>query len=158
MFWIEAEGPGRLSIAARPRAGDWLEDEVSFWRQGGVDIVVSLLEAHEIFDLDLRREAEVCEAAGMTFLSLPIPDRGVPESLARTRELILACQTQLLEGKGVLVHCRAGIGRSSMIAACILKSKGLAAEAAFALISVARGLTVPDTPGQAQWADDFTLG
>ena len=34
---------GRLAIMARPRAGDWLEDEISGWRAQGVEIVVSLL-------------------------------------------------------------------------------------------------------------------
>jgi hypothetical protein len=35
---------GRLAVATRPRAGDWLEDEASGWRQAGRDLVVSPLE------------------------------------------------------------------------------------------------------------------
>lgn len=33
---------------ARPRAGEWLEDEIAGWRAQSVDIVVSLLEPAEI--------------------------------------------------------------------------------------------------------------
>ncbi|WP_298333534.1 hypothetical protein [Asticcacaulis sp.] len=44
MFWIEAPSllPGRLGIAARPRAGDWLEDEINGWRSASVDMVVTV--------------------------------------------------------------------------------------------------------------------
>jgi len=41
-FW-----PGRLGIAARPRGGDWLIDELRSWRKAGVHVVVSLLTPDE---------------------------------------------------------------------------------------------------------------
>jgi hypothetical protein len=44
IHWIELPLTGRLAIAARPRAGDWLVDEVAAWRAAGIDLVVSLLE------------------------------------------------------------------------------------------------------------------
>ncbi len=39
MFWIDAPGAGRLAIAARPRSGDWLEDEIEGWRSASVDVL-----------------------------------------------------------------------------------------------------------------------
>jgi protein-tyrosine phosphatase len=53
------------------------------------------------------------------------------------------------------VHCRAGIGRSSLIAACVLVLLGLAPAMAFDRIGKARGLKVPDTEGQRDWVDMF---
>ena len=44
---VDGPWPGRLAIVPRPRGGDWLEDEVRAWREAGVDIVVSALEADE---------------------------------------------------------------------------------------------------------------
>ena len=44
LYWIVGPWRGRLAIAARPRGGDWLDDELSGWRQAGIDVVVSLLE------------------------------------------------------------------------------------------------------------------
>jgi hypothetical protein len=48
LYWIDLAGRGRLAIAARPRAGDWLPDEVAGWRSEGVDVVISLLQPSEV--------------------------------------------------------------------------------------------------------------
>jgi len=56
LYWIEGPWPGRLAISARPRGGDWLEDEVKSWRRAGLDIIVSLLTPDEEEALDLQRE------------------------------------------------------------------------------------------------------
>ena len=42
---------GRLAIMARPRAGEWLGDEISGWRAEGIDTVISLLEQEEVSEL-----------------------------------------------------------------------------------------------------------
>ena len=52
------------------------------------------------------------------------------------------------EGRAVAVHCRAGIGRSSMIVASALIRNGLSPESAFRAIEESRGCNVPDTPEQ----------
>src|SRR5438477_7668874 len=56
IYWIDRGGAGRLAIMARPRAGEWLEDEVAHWRAVGVDTVVCLLEPAEIAELALADE------------------------------------------------------------------------------------------------------
>lgn len=140
---------------ARPRAGDWLDDEISGWRAEGIDVVVSLLEREEVSELDLQREADLCRAQGMEFISFPIPDRGVPSSLREAAALIGSIETRINDGKAVAVHCRAGIGRSSLIAACALVRLGTEATAAFEAISKARGVIVPDTDGQREWVSAF---
>jgi hypothetical protein len=43
LYWIDAPATGRLAIMARPRAGDWLDDEIAGWKLAGVDTVVCLL-------------------------------------------------------------------------------------------------------------------
>jgi hypothetical protein len=55
VFWIHAPLLGRLAIMPRPRAGEWLDDEVVGWRAEGVDTVVSLLELSEILDWSRKR-------------------------------------------------------------------------------------------------------
>jgi hypothetical protein len=59
IFWIPGPWRGRLAVAARPRGGDWLEDEARGWQVAGFDIVVSLLEKDEAGELglDLERDA-----------------------------------------------------------------------------------------------------
>lgn len=91
----------------------------------------------------------------MEFISFPVPDGGVPSTTCETRALAAGIITRLNEGKAVALHCRAGIGRSSLIAACVLVLFGLTPAAACNLIGNARGLKVPDTEGQQGWVDEF---
>lgn len=148
LYWIPGPWRGRLAVAARPRGGDWLADEVSGWRQAGIDVMVSLLEDDEAAQLGLDEEAAEAEANGVRFLSFPIPDRGVPASGAATASLIAVISDALETGKNVAVHCRQGIGRSGLIAAGILINSGLDPEQAIRVVSSARGVTVPETADQ----------
>jgi hypothetical protein len=80
IYWIEAPTIGRLGIMARPRAGDWLEDEIAGWEAAGINSVVCLLEPDEANELGLGEEEEFCQRHGIEFISFPIPDRGLPKN------------------------------------------------------------------------------
>jgi protein-tyrosine phosphatase len=157
MFWIHTPEPGRLGITPRPQGGKWLADEIARWRQARVTTVLSLLEPHEVRELGLEREAEICAQHRIDFLSFPILDRGVPDSLGKTHEMVALCRDRLMEGQALLVHCDGGIGRSAIIAACILGALGVEPHTAFERIEAARGQKVPDTADQRKWAEAFTL-
>jgi protein-tyrosine phosphatase len=158
LFWIAGPWRGRLAIAARPRGGDWLDDEADGWRRAGIDVIVSLLEEDEAAQLDLADEAKAAEANGIRFLALPIPDRGVPASATATASLIAAILEALEEGKNVAVHCRQGLGRSGLISAGVLVSSGLDPEQSIAVVSSARRQTVPETPDQRSWIQQLPIG
>ncbi|MGH9838389.1 MAG: tyrosine protein phosphatase [Blastocatellia bacterium] len=151
VYWIEAPWPGKLAILPRPRGGDWLEDEVRAWREAGIDVVVSLLEAKEAADLDLAQEAELSRAAGLEYHAFPIVDRSIPTSRQSALDLLGDLTHTLAEGKNVGIHCRQGIGRSALIAASLLVLSGLDVEPAFEKIGVARGCPVPETSEQREW-------
>ena len=151
LFWIPGPWRGRLAVATRPRGGDWLEDEAIGLRRAGVDVIVSLLEEDETAQLDLVDEPKAAEANGMHFISFPIPDRGVPASVTAAASLIAAISDALEKGKNVAVHCRQSIGRSGLIAAAVLASSGLDPERSIAVVSSARGQTIPETPDQRLW-------
>lgn len=151
LFWIPGPWRGRLAVAARPRGGDWLEDEVGSWREAGLDVVVSLLENDEAAQLELDHEGDVAESSGVHFISFPVPDRGVPTSTRDALSLLSRITTALIEGNNVAVHCRQGIGRSGLVAAGLLVTSGMDADEAIRVVSRARGLTIPETPAQLQW-------
>jgi protein-tyrosine phosphatase len=155
LHWIEIRAAGRIAIMARPRADEWLEAEVNGWKSCSVDMVVSLLEQEEVSELGLRREAELCRSSEIGFMSFPIPDRGLPESRRAAFEIARSLADGLQDGRSIAIHCRAGIGRSSMMAACVMICCGIEAREAFALIRAARGLTVPDTDEQRDWVVAF---
>ena len=80
LHWVDGPWPGKIALAARPRGGDWLDDEIAGWQQSGVTTVVSMLEPAEEKDLELSGEQSSVLAHGMAFRSLPIEDREVPRS------------------------------------------------------------------------------
>lgn len=151
IYWIGGVEPGRLGIMPRPRGGDWLEDEIRSLKTSGVDVVASLLEREEISELDITGEQSFCEACGVSYLSFPIRDFGVPPSQRETLSFAGSLRERLREGKSVVIHCRQGIGRSSLMAACVLLLGGTCADEAFRRIEEARGRPVPDTPEQREW-------
>src|SRR5947209_4797629 len=148
LYVIDGPWPGQLAIVPRPRGGDWLEDEVADWKKAGLDIVVSALTPDEVESMDLGQEQAEAQRQGMELISFPIPDRGTPTSIAASDKARRRLGKYLQEGKHVAIHCRQGIGRSSLIAATLLIQAGVAPQEAWKRIESARGCPVPDTAEQ----------
>jgi protein-tyrosine phosphatase len=155
LFWTEGPWTGRLAIVARPRGGEWLEDEVRSWHHAGLNVVVSLLTPDEVASFDLGREADFCQASGIRFVSFPVPDTGTPASRQATLKLVELLEADPSGGRNVGAHCRQGIGRSPLVAACVLIRAGVGAEEALGRLSAARGLPVPETAEQRRWVVEF---
>jgi|SRR5690348_10037781 len=154
LYWIDVDNL-KLAIAARPRGNDWLADDIRSLRDAGIDLLVSALTPPEAEELGLKDEEDCCGGSGIEFLSFPIEDRSVPDSPSFDT-FLGDLNEHLSKGQRVAVHCRAGIGRSAIIAACLLTRNGLSAEAAFSAIQKARGIPVPDTPEQRRWVEEFS--
>ncbi|APV48863.1 hypothetical protein BWI17_03715 [Betaproteobacteria bacterium GR16-43] len=157
IYWIPEAVGGRLGVMARPRSDDWLSDEVASWRAAGVGLVVSLLEPSEVRELRLSEEEPLCRDNGIDFVSFPVADRGVPSSVRAAEKLVMRIESDLRSGAAIAIHCRAGIGRSALLAACILKYQGLPEREIFSSISRARGVACPDTEAQIRWVKDFPI-
>lgn len=155
IHWIETPLAGRLAIVPRPGAGDWLREEIAGWRAEGIDLVVSLLEPEEVAELGLNGEASLCGEHTIEFVSFPVRDRDVPSSRLTVSGLARMLVSRVGQGQTAAIHCRAGIGRSSVIAACALICLGTRPNRAFEMIARARGVDVPDTEEQRMWVRAF---
>ena len=155
IYWLDLRNDFRLAIMPRPRAGDWLADEIAGWKAEGIDVVVACWSRTKLAELDLRDVPVLCRGAGIEHVSFPIADRGVPASVLETERLVRRLSDALDASKAVAVHCRAGIGRSALIAACVLARNGYGVDAAFDTIAKARGMEVPDTRAQRDWVSAF---
>ena len=128
-----------------------MEDEVAAWRRAGVDHVVCLLTPPEQVELGLDGEADACAARGIEFTPLAVEDRGLPPSKRHFIGAAALLFQELQGGRTVLIHCRQGIGRASLLAAAVLIEAGLDGESAFEAVERARGRPVPDTEEQRAW-------
>jgi protein-tyrosine phosphatase len=142
VYWIKQAEPHRIGIVPRPRGGDWLEDDIKNLSSEGVEVLASMLTPEESDELGLTEEERLCNHFGIRFFNLPIADRSVPDEDAILRALEMLVKHVKL-GCSVGFHCRAGIGRSAMLAALVLARLGWTPDAAFRAISESRGCRVP---------------
>ena len=155
IYWINEDliPEKSLGIMARPRGHDWLEDEIKWLKIRDVNFLISLLESSETYELGLHEEASKCSKFDIDFVNYQIEDVNVPSQESQFIELVLMLRDQILNRKNIVIHCRMGIGRSSLLAACILISLGIENSTVFDKISKFRGVKVPDTQEQIEWVN-----
>ena len=134
-----------------------MDDDIKAMGQEQIDLLVSALTSSEVDELGLLEEAKCCRENGISFVSFPIEERSVPVSIAEFESLLERIQGEIRGGGAIAIHCRAGIGRSSMIVAAVLTRNGLSATEAFSAIEAARGASVPDTAEQRAWVERFAV-
>lgn len=145
--------PGRLLMSACPSPGVALRQSLRSFAFRGAGTVVSLLPAEEAIELQLAEEACLAEKEGLRFRSFPIKDRSVPARVVDMVPLLDELLKHLLAGEHVVVHCRAGIGRTGLVACGVVIWLGKEPEEARALVSRARGQPVPENAMQHRYLD-----
>jgi hypothetical protein len=126
-------------------------------RDAGIDSFVDLTEEGELppYSLWLPKQAE--------YLRSPIVDTRVPNNVSHTRALLAAIHAALARGKGVYVHCRAGIGRTGLVIGCFLADQESDGSAALKTLNrlwrqsdrCAAWPEVPQTAEQAAYIRDW---
>jgi protein-tyrosine phosphatase len=147
LYEIPTGGFGRLATMARPAGDAWLPEEMAELARVGVTDLVSHLGEYEAFALGLADEDNAAQAVGLRFHWFPIADGAVPKQ-PDFNAFIETLVPAVRDGGFLVVHCRGGIGRSSITAAAILIRLGMAPGDAIRAIAAARGFPVPDTMEQ----------
>jgi protein-tyrosine phosphatase len=152
--WVDVDGAFRLAIMPRPPGGQRLDSALRLLHRDGVQVIASLQPEAEAVRCDLEREPDAAELVGMRFVRFPIDDHGVPRSPEAARATAEDLHDELVAGRGVLLHCYAGIGRSGLMAILILTRAGFDLEDAANRVSAARELRVPETESQWFWLNE----
>ena len=156
-YWVECPAPGRLAVISRPRGSLWLADDMAHIVTAGVDTLVSLLVQGELRELHLDDEELEARRAGLSFVSLPVPDLSTPVDDEAIMPGLHALRDELLTGRTVVAHCRMGVGRSPMCVASLLVLLGVPATDAWRRITEVRGRDVPDTAAQGRWVEALEM-
>ena len=152
IFWLN----DNLGIMSRPLGGDDLMEEIEHWKKLKVDTIVSFLTDEENEELGLEYERMDCRKEGFDFIKFPIEDRQTPDSYLKTKALVEILVDKINENQKILMHCRGGIGRVSIISASVLSTlNNTSVKQSFSTISKIRGINVPDTDEQITWTEAF---
>jgi protein-tyrosine phosphatase len=148
--WIRLEAEGRLAIRPLPRV-----IELMRWRKAGAELVVNLTEPREAPSWSGERERHESVHQDLRHRAFPIPDFGLPADEAAFERLARELVEELDRGTNVVIHCRGGKGRSSLLAASVLALRGLGLEEALERIAESRPGAGPETPEQRAWLGAF---
>lgn len=160
-YWVEpeqilaGEHPSAVGPDATPKRMRRLLD-------AGIDCFIDLTEAGEIDSYEKYLSAPSSQRNTL-YLRKPIRDHGVPESAGQMQEILDALDGALADGRCVYLHCRAGIGRTNVVAGCWIASRGGGGEAALVRLnrqwrSSARSRSwpnVPETEAQTEFVRDW---
>jgi len=96
-----------------------------------VEVVVCLLSNAELRAIGVSRSyGDEVRGAGLQFLQLGIVEMFAPETMEPAEALIREVVALAGAGKKCVIHCRGGVGRAGMLAACCLMQMGLASSPA----------------------------
>ena len=155
-YWVI---PGRLLAGEYPGGADFTDSRARLarLREAGINCFVDLTEEGELpayrhllpFNAKYRRCA--------------ILDMGVPNDFSEIARLIEYIQAELALGRGIYVHCRAGIGRTGLLIGCFLAQRGDDGPAALKELNnlwrqnerAKSWPAVPQTPRQAEYVREW---
>jgi atypical dual specificity phosphatase len=126
---------GEIAGMARP-----IGREDGLWRwlkEKGVGLVVCLTLAPPA--------ADEMAAAGIDVLHVPVADFSAP-TVEDIEKFLEQARFYRHEGKGIVVHCGAGVGRTGTMIACYLVDRGMTSREAIDLVRRKR-------PGSIETAD-----
>lgn len=146
---ISIDGREALALTECPGRSQPYADSLARIMAWQPSLVISLIEEHE-FPAGTAAFRAALGENGIDWRHFPIRDYDIPDSAAPWAALSSAAWSVIDAGGRVLIHCRAGLGRSGMIAARLLVERGMAPERAMAEVRAARPGAI-ETEAQERW-------
>ncbi|MEQ9489998.1 MAG: protein-tyrosine phosphatase family protein [Alphaproteobacteria bacterium] len=150
---VSVSGGGRIGVCGLPGLTGDLEGDLLAITGFDPALVVSMTEAAEMEALGAGNLGQRLQHLGIDWVHLPIRDFSglAPEHEDRWPDLSRRLHDLLDDEKSILLHCRAGRGRSGMIALRLMVERGEDATNALRRLRDKRPGAV-ETPEQRLWA------
>ena len=138
---------------------DWITPEIAVGAQFPAGRAAELAQAGIDSVLDLRAEAqpdvEVIANHGLRVLHIPVADGDAP-SAEQMWQAVGWVEGELAQERSVLVHCRAGLGRSVLVVCAVLMVRGSSPAESFAAVKQRRPSANLTSP-QRRAAQEFWI-
>jgi ADP-ribosyl-[dinitrogen reductase] hydrolase len=151
-YWVL---PGRLLAGEHPGglSAEQTQARVARLLASGVNSFLDLTQPGEVEPYDAALPISV------DYLRKPIRDHGTPSAPEQMSEILDCLRLAQREGRVVYLHCRAGIGRTGMVAGCFLVEQGLSGADALAELNrlwqhsarASQWPSVPETDEQVEY-------
>lgn len=129
---------GSLWLHSMPGRREPLEKAWEQIRIHGVEVIVCLAASDEVRDKSPSYAVALdASAVPCSVEPFPIPDYGIPSDREAFWSLAAKIATQLEDGRRLLIHCGAGIGRTGTLATCVLLGLGQSSVRAQQAVSTA---------------------
>lgn len=165
-FVADLPGGGRLGMTFAPGKKDafgdvgWVRDlDLDLERLRGhyrADVLVSLIEDHELSLLEIPTLVAAARDRGLSVVRFPIRDLSVPDDMPAFVALVGQVLAAYGTGRTVVAHCRGGLGRTGLVVACcVVALRRCTAAEAVASVRRARPGTV-ELPAQEAFVERFS--
>jgi len=163
-YWVV---PGRLLVGEHPGSRSRADsmERLRRFLEAGITCFIDLTAAEETPAYEMLLPFETPTGRRVEYLREPIADHGIPADRETMARILAMIDGALDAGHNVYLHCRAGIGRSSMAAGCWLAERNAAGgPAALEELSelwqqssrAAMWPCVPETEEQTEYVQNWT--
>tara|TARA_B110000261_G_C13029075_1_gene335472 strand:+ start:365 stop:883 length:519 start_codon:yes stop_codon:yes gene_type:complete len=147
---------GNLILSSCPGIGKNLLNDIETIKELKIDTLFTLIDDTELNDLGGKGLSQLLKINHIKWLQLPITNFSIPEK--KQKEVLINIIEELIDdlinNRNILIHCMAGLGRSGMIAATILKKIGINAQLSISTIRSARPGAI-ETTSQVDYIVNF---
>ena len=162
--WLETPPEWRVGLTFAPgkrgpstEGARWERDlhaDLDVLVGNGIRTIACLVHTHELIEWGIADLPTAAAARGLELLHRPIRDVSVPaldDARSLVRELVARRDAP------ILIHCIGGLGRTGVIAGCLLRALDVAPDEALRRLVDARGRRCPETAEQRRFVTDFSL-